>query len=203
MKSKFQFIKSFFVTLTAIAALFCVVFSSGCTQEEIDELAGIIDEVGSIVLSSEQPETSKPETSETEEAETEKPAATSGPETTAPTEAPVDEHGVYDSKEEVALYIYVYGKLPENYITKKEAKALGWEGGSVEKYASGKCIGGDYFGNYEGLLPEDEEYRECDIDTLGKSSRGAKRIIFSDDGDIYYTDDHYESFVVLYGEELP
>ena len=125
-----------------------------------------------------------------------------------PTESATVEPGVvlgetYDSKEEVALYIHLYGELPENYITKSEARKLGWEGGSVEKFAPGKCIGGDRYGNYEGILPEDNEYKECDIDTLGKKSRGAKRIVFSTDGDIYYTEDHYESFEVLYGEELP
>lgn len=113
----------------------------------------------------------------------------------------IDYDGVYDSKDEVALYIYTYGELPSNYITKKEAKALGWSGGSLEDYAPGKCIGGDYFGNYEGILPEDHEYHECDIGTLGKKSRGSKRIIYSEDGLIYYTKDHYESFTLLYGEE--
>ena len=105
-----------------------------------------------------------------------------------------DADGVYDGRDDVAIYLYCYHELPDNYMTKKEAESLGWEGGSLESYAPGKCIGGDYFGNYEGLLPEDEEYRECDIDTLGSDSRGAKRIIYSDDGDIYYTEDHYESF---------
>ena len=61
----------------------------------------------------------------------------------------IAEDGVYTSKEDVALYIHLYGKLPENFITKKEAKALGWEGGSLEPYAPGKSIGGDRFGNYE------------------------------------------------------
>ena len=110
----------------------------------------------------------------------------------------IAEDGTYTTKEDVALYIHTYGKLPQNFITKKAAKKLGWEGGSLEDYAPGKCIGGDYFGNYEGLLPEDKEYHECDIDTLGKSKRGAKRIIYSDDGYIYYTQDHYESFELLY-----
>lgn len=110
----------------------------------------------------------------------------------------IDEYGIYDSKDEVALYIVTYDKLPSNYITKKEAKKLGWSGGSLESYAPGKCIGGDYFGNYEGNLPEDTKYHECDIDTLGKKSRGAKRIVYSDDGYIYYTEDHYETFELLY-----
>jgi len=130
------------------------------------------------------------------------PALTPTPEPTA-TPLPIDEDGVYTSKEDVALYLYVYGHLPGNFITKKQAQKLGWPGGSLEKYAPGKCIGGDWFGNYQGLLPtaKGREYHECDIDTLGASRRGAKRIIYSNDGLIYYTDDHYESFTLLYGDE--
>ena len=118
-------------------------------------------------------------------------------------EAALPEDGVYTSKEDVALYLHIYGRLPDNFITKKEAEALGWEGGSLEPYAPGKCIGGNRFGNYEGLLPEAKgrSYTECDIDTLGADRRGAKRIVFSNDGLIYYTEDHYASFELLYGEE--
>ncbi len=126
------------------------------------------------------------------------------PEETAELEqAAIDEDGEYTSKEDVALYIHTYGKLPQNFIKKNEAKKLGWEGGSLEPYAPGRSIGGDRFGNYEGLLPEAEgrRYTECDIDTMGRSSRGAKRIVFSNDGLIYYTGDHYKSFELLYGEE--
>ena len=114
----------------------------------------------------------------------------------------ISEDGVYDSAEDVALYIHLYGHLPSNYMTKQEAEELGWEGGSLEKYAPGMCIGGNRFGNYEGLLPDKDgrTYTECDIDTLGAEKRGAKRIVFSNDGLIYYTGDHYESFVLLYGE---
>ena len=112
----------------------------------------------------------------------------------------IDEDGWYYDKDNVALYIHTYGHLPGNYIKKKDAEALGWSGGSIEKYAKGKAIGGDYFGNYEGLLPKKNgrSYYECDIDTKGAKSRGAKRIIFSNDGLIFYTDDHYESFKQLY-----
>ena len=114
----------------------------------------------------------------------------------------IDENGSYTSKEDVALYLDTYGRLPDNFITKNEARELGWEGGGLEPFAPGKCIGGDRFGNYEGLLPKADgrKYTECDIDTLGKDSRGAKRIVFSNDGLIYYTEDHYESFELLYGE---
>lgn len=120
-----------------------------------------------------------------------------------PEQTAIDEDGEYTSKEDVALYIHTYGKLPKNFIKKNEAKNLGWEGGSLEPYAPGRSIGGDRFGNYEGLLPEAEgrRYTECDIDTMGRSSRGAKRIVFSNDGLIYYTGDHYKSFELLYGEE--
>ena len=115
----------------------------------------------------------------------------------------IDEDGSYTTKEDVALYIHTYGRLPDNFITKKEAEALGWSGGGLDDYAYGCCIGGNRFGNYEGLLPEADsrKYTECDIDTMHASKRGAKRIVFSNDGLIYYTDDHYESFTLLYGEE--
>lgn len=118
-------------------------------------------------------------------------------------EAVPDEDGKYYTVEEVALYIHTYGKLPVNYISKNKAEDLGWTGGSIEKYAPGCCIGGGRFGNYEGQLPDapGRKWTEGDIDTLGKSSRGAKRIVFSNDGLIYYTDDHYESFTLLYTAE--
>ncbi len=117
--------------------------------------------------------------------------------------AQLAEDGSYTSKEDVALYIHLYGRLPENFMTKKEAQALGWPGGSLEPYAPGMSIGGSRFGNYEGLLPEaaGRSYTECDIDTLGADKRGAKRIVFSNDGLIYYTEDHYESFELLYGTQ--
>ena len=114
----------------------------------------------------------------------------------------LDEHGSYTTKEDVSLYLLQYGRLPENFITKNEARKLGWEGGSLEKIAPGMCIGGDRFGNREGLLPKAKgrTWTECDLNTLGRNSRGAERLLFSNDGLIYYTDDHYESFTLLYGE---
>ena len=126
-------------------------------------------------------------------------------ETSVPEAAVLNENGSYTTKEDVALYLHQYGHLPPNYITKKEAQALGWSGGSLEPYAPGKCIGGSQFGNYEGLLPKapGRIYTECDINTLGKSKRGAERIVFSNDGLIFYSRDHYESFELLYGEETP
>lgn len=109
----------------------------------------------------------------------------------------VEEDGWYDSMEEVAIYLTFFEELPDNYLTKKEAQALGWENkkGNLWKVAKGCSIGGDRFGNYEGLLPDKKgrKWTECDIDFEG-SYRGGERIVFSNDGLIYYTDDHYESF---------
>ncbi len=129
--------------------------------------------------------------------------ATDGPQNAGETQAPdsaedrAPEYGgyYYDVKN-VVLYLESYGQLPPNYITKNEARDLGWSGGSVEDYLEGAAIGGDRFGNYEGLLPEAEgrTWTECDIDTLGCGSRGSRRLVFSGDGLYYYTSDHYESF---------
>lgn len=118
---------------------------------------------------------------------------------TATDQIQVSEDGAYTSPEEVAAYIDEFDKLPENFISKSEAEDLGWVSseGNLWEVAEGMSIGGDYFGNYEGLLPEEDEYREADVNYDG-GFRGAERIIFSDDGDIYYTDDHYESFEQLY-----
>ena len=185
---------SFLALLMVLSALFCL---TGCEVSEEDlAVAEVIVEEAIALLEELPEETGEPESPA---AETEGPAE----ETQAPTEeteAYIDPYGSYTTKEDVALYIHLYGELPLNFMTKKHARALGWEGGSLEPVAPGMCIGGDHFGNYEGLLPEDREYTECDIDTLGKNSRGAKRIVFSDDGLIYYTEDHYESFELLYGE---
>ena len=158
-----------------------------------------------------QQTTTAAEVQTTSEPETEAPPETTEPETTEEeTTEPesersgfVEEDGWYYDKDHVAAYIHEFGTLPGNYITKKEARKLGWSGGSVERYEEGRAIGGDTFGNREGLLPKKSgrKYYECDIDTNGKSERGKKRIIYSNDGLIYYTDDHYSSFSLLYGEE--
>ena len=122
----------------------------------------------------------------------------------APAKADLPEDGSYTSKNDVARYLYLYGHLPDNFITKREAQALGWvsKKGNLSEVAPGKSIGGDHFGNYEGNLPRKtgRKYRECDIDSTG-SHRGAKRIVYSNDGLIYYSGDHYKHFELLYGEE--
>jgi len=116
------------------------------------------------------------------------------------TQIAVEESGTYTDKDHVAAYIHKFKKLPSNYITKKEAQKLGWkEGGTLDKVAPGKSIGGDHFGNFEKQVPDKQgrKWTECDIDYT-KGNRGAKRIVFSNDGLIYYSDNHYKNFVKLY-----
>lgn len=114
----------------------------------------------------------------------------------------LDENGSYTSKEDVASYLHTYGHLPPNYVTKEEAEDAGWktEGLDLDEACPGKSIGGDRFGNYEGLLPKKKgrTWYECDIGYRGGRSRGAKRIVYSNDGLIYYTQDHYKTFERLY-----
>lgn len=110
------------------------------------------------------------------------------------TEAILDPEEYYYDVENVVLYLELYHELPHNYITKKEAEKMGWQGGSVEDYMPDAAIGGDHFGNFEGKLPKRNDYFECDIDTHGYKNRGSRRLIYTLDGKYYYTKDHYENF---------
>ena len=215
MKRNIVKFKSLALVLALVLPLLGLTFA-GCTAQDAVDIAASVAEVALEVMEEadaadespadvteipeEEPEPEPIPEELPEEEPVPEPEPIPEPE---PEEPAIDENGSYDDRDNVALYIYTYGKLPPNYISKAEAQDLGWEGGSVERYAPGKCIGGSKFGNYEGLLPKKSgrQYYECDIDTLGGSSRGAKRIVYSNDGLIYYTDDHYESFTLLYGEE--
>ena len=117
----------------------------------------------------------------------------------AKAELKIEADKAYTTKEDVALYIHLYEELPPNYLTKAEALALGWEAekGNLWDVSDRMSIDGDRFSNREGLLPDDKKYFECDIDYQG-GYRGAKRLVYSDDGWIYYTADHYDRFELLY-----
>lgn len=110
---------------------------------------------------------------------------------------PVEEDGWYSTMEEVAVYLTLYEKLPGNFISKYDAENLVWDNrkGNLDKVAPGCSIGGNRFGNYEGLLPEAKgrKYTECDINYDG-GYRNGERIVFSNDGLIFYTSDHYQTF---------
>ena len=157
--------------IVAILAVSC----TGCFQEPATPVS--------------VPETTEPAMSGSEDLEQELPD--------------IDPEGHYSSQEEVALYLYLYGRLPENFITKREAADLGWiaSEGNLWKVAKCKSIGGDRFGNREKLLPESagRQYYECDVNFTG-GYRGPERLVYSNDGLIYYTADHYQSYELLYGE---
>ena len=146
-----------------------------------------------------EPEPTRPPTQPPTEPEPTTPPtqAPTEPQPTEPTLPYLDPNGVYTSKEDVALYIVLYKRLPNNFVTKSRAEDLyNWNGGSLSKY--GKCIGGDRFYNNEGRLPSGYTYYECDIDTLYSSKRGSKRLVFTYSGIVYYTSDHYKTFTRLY-----
>ena len=113
----------------------------------------------------------------------------------------ISEDGSYTSRDDVALYIHTYGHLPDNFITKKEAQKAGWDSqeGNLQDVLPGMSIVVDRFGNYEGALPEEDgrKYFECDIDYQG-GYRSSKRIVYSNDGLVFYTEDHYKNFEQLY-----
>lgn len=109
----------------------------------------------------------------------------------------LDINGRYSLAEEVAAYLNQFDKLPPNYINKGEATKLGWESqqGNLWQVTDQMSIGGDRFGNREGLLPDEPGrfWYECDVNYSG-GFRGAERLVYSNDGLIYYTGDHYRSF---------
>ncbi|HIW34645.1 MAG TPA: ribonuclease [Candidatus Paenibacillus intestinavium] len=108
------------------------------------------------------------------------------------------------SFEDVAAYIRDNGELPSNFIKKKDAEDLGWVAskGNLQEIAPHMSIGGDKFGNREGLLPKANGriWVEADINYTG-GRRNADRIVFSNDGLIYMTTDHYASFTNITEEE--
>ncbi len=200
--------------LTAMLLLLCTLFAFCGCEETLDYLletqpvteSSLSAPDDSSADSEAEPDSdsvtnpdAEPETSPATE------APATEPEPPAPTDAPdslpetLDPDGSYTTPEDVAAYLYTYGALPDNFLTKKEARNLGWVSaeGNLWEVAPGMSIGGDYFGNFEGLLPEGD-YRECDVNYEG-GFRGSERIIFIEDcSAIYYTDDHYESFTQLY-----
>ena len=189
--------------LSFILILLCSVFSfTACSSEDVDFLLSMID----------TEETTQTESLSTSMAETF--AQTQSQMTTTQqesidsndlaslakkSESYVKEGKSYTLPQDVAAYLHIYEELPENFITKKEAKSLGWDNskGNLWKVAKGKSIGGDYFGNYEGVLPTSTKYHECDVNYKG-GYRKAERIVYGNNGKIYYSDDHYKTFTKIY-----
>ena len=166
------------LSLSIILVIF-VSLTTGCSQDFMKEIESIFNGFISILEPTENP------TTQTENPENDE----------------IVESGIYTDPDLVAAYINKFGKLPSNFIKKSEAEALGWDSstGNLNKIAPGKSIGGDYFGNFEKKLPtaKGRKYTECDVNYVS-GYRGAERLVFSNDGLIYYTKDHYETFTLLY-----
>ena len=159
---------------------------TGCSEEAIGEIIHLITDPGETAAQGEEP------------AGTKSPASSEGENTGE--KGALSEDGWYYSPEDVALYLHTYGKLPSNYLTKQQAESRGWDSsaGNLWDVAEGYCIGGDRFGNYEGKLPKNNgTYYECDVNYSG-GFRGAERLIFTRDGQIWYTGDHYTTFQKWY-----
>lgn len=175
--------------LLALALLLGLV---GCKPKTVQSSPAPVESQAGLILASPTPTPAEP---------TQTPTATPAP-TPEPTPSPAPELDLpvegeyYYDLENVVLYLELYHTLPDNYMTKNEARDLGWSGGTVERYRAGAAIGGDRFGNREGNLPaaKGRSYTECDLNTLGQNSRGAERLVFSSDGLYFYTKDHYEHF---------
>ena len=187
-----------------LLSVFSLTLFVGCAQEDIELAADVLTAVLETQLEEDDEYTEIVSEVNNSDTETKDYREVIAEENTVTEDSLISEDGIYTSKEDVAAYLHEYGHLPSNFITKKEAKKLGWVSseGNLDEVAPGMSIGGDYFGNYEGNLPEakDRDYYECDIDFDG-TYRNGKRIVFSNDGLIYYTEDHYETFELLYGEE--
>ena len=183
------------IKLDLVILLLLVIALSGCGQ--IDRAASSTDRAPT-TASAQMTILVAPEESEASEAP-EAPEIPEAPETSAP--KALAENGHYTSPEDVAAYLHVYQKLPSNFITKREAMDLGWESeqGNLWEVTDELSIGGDRFGNREGLLPPKSGriYYECDVNYEG-GFRGDERLVFSNDGLIFYTDDHYQTFTQLY-----
>lgn len=104
---------------------------------------------------------------------------------------------VLTREEVVVAYLKQHRDLPEYYINKKTARQLGWNAGAGNlcRVLPGKAIGGDIFFNREKKLPEQKGriWREADIN-YNCGNRNSQRLLFSNDGLIFATYNHYKSF---------
>lgn len=189
--------------LLPVLLLISILLCAGCgDRQPSSDIKGVESPENRSAQTEENPENRDGQTEENPESRVGQNGT--GPESagdTAQAETALSEDGQYSTRDEVALYLHLYEHLPDNYITKEEARKLGWDNsaGNLWDVAPGMSIGGDRFGNYEGLLPEEDgrTWKECDVGYEG-GYRGAERVLYSNDGLIYYTNDHYETFTCLY-----
>ncbi len=104
-------------------------------------------------------------------------------------------------QQRVASYLHQHQRLPAWYLTKSEARRQGWEPGkgNLCQILPGRAIGGDRFSNREKVLPEKQGRRwfEADVN-YDCGRRGSDRMLYSSDGLIYVTSDHYRNVKQVY-----
>ena len=203
------------LTKRLLAAILALVLAAGCLcfalastedddwREALRKAFGLSDDASD----PQQPQaTQQPKATQQPQA-TQQPKATKQPQATQQPKAtqkaaPQFKLPVTDAQQ-IVNYLAIYGELPENFITKEEARWLGWDSryNYVGEVAPGMSIGGDWFGNYDRLLPTKKGRRwyECDVNYRGKG-RGSERLIYSSDGLYYYTRDHYQTFTQMFPE---
>ena len=162
-------------------------------SSKIDQMLGDMPETSNALKDAVSSITSSIANDVSSSSQTSKDSQTS---TSEAAEAAVTEDGSYTTKDEVAVYLHTYGKLPSNYMTTEAAKALGWDGESdLWEVQEGISIGGDEYGNHAGLLPtaDGRSWKQCDIGYSG-GARGPERLVYSNDGLIYYSPDRFTTF---------
>ena len=100
------------------------------------------------------------------------------------------------TKENVVInYVKKNHELPDYYLTKSEARNQGWNAsaGNLCEVLPGKAIGGDKFSNREKQLPKGNQYFEADVN-YNCGNRNGDRIVFTKNGEVWLTHDHYRSF---------
>ena len=181
----------------ALAALLMalLLLLSGCAEVLETVTSALPEATEAFAVTTQAPKVTKAPT----EKPTKTPKATKTPKPTATPKAEAE--GPIIEPQAIADYLFEHGELPDNFITKKEAMALGWDSSRnyVSDVAPGKSIGGDWFGNYQGKLPraKGRTFRECDCNYV-KGRRKDDRIVWSSDGRVWFTDDHYETFTELF-----
>ncbi len=93
--------------------------------------------------------------------------------------------------------LFYFKRLPGYYVNKNIAYSAGWKKKhkQLDDVLPGKMIGGDRYYNDDNKLPvaPGRLWYEADIDYTG-GKRNRKRILYSSDGLIFVTYDHYQTF---------
>ncbi len=101
------------------------------------------------------------------------------------------------SANRVAAWIHQHHHLPDYYLTKGQARREGWDPSQANlcDILPGKAIGGDHFSNREGRLPDASGRRWFEADVNYQCGhRNADRLLYSSDGLVFLTTDHYRTF---------